>query len=269
MGRFSHEATAVDPSTWTVYETEDNGNNSGFYRFLAHMPGVLANGGVLQMLAIVGAPSYNTITNQTLGAPLPVTWVDIPNPDPAGTSSTAVFSQGRDRGGARFGRLEGCWWGNGAVYFVSTSGGNAGAGQVWEFRPEGNSGTLTLIFESPSSLVLDGPDNLTVTPQNALLLCEDGGGDQYLRGVTLRGEIFDFARNLQTTHEWAGATFAEADPRWNDLNSRGNHGPLGSRWDRVTLFVNRQGATGGANPPAPGLEGLTFAIWGPWGDGAL
>ena len=57
MGRFSHEAVAVDPETWIVYETEDNGaNNSGFYRFLANTPGVLANGGRLQMLAIRRPP---------------------------------------------------------------------------------------------------------------------------------------------------------------------------------------------------------------------
>ena len=37
MGRFSHEALAVDPDTWIVYETEDNGGGggtSGFYRFI-------------------------------------------------------------------------------------------------------------------------------------------------------------------------------------------------------------------------------------------
>jgi hypothetical protein len=44
-----------------------------------------------------------------------------------------------------------------------------------------------------------------------LLLCEDGGGEQFLRGVTLDGRIFDFAKNLQNDFEWAGATFAEAD----------------------------------------------------------
>ena len=91
-----------------------------------------------------------------------------------------------------------------------------------------------------------------MSPQGALLLCEDGGGDQYMRGVTLDGEIFDFALNLQNDYEWAGATFAEADPSWNDRKIRGKHKPLGGRWDRVTLFVNRQGATGGANPPPAG-----------------
>ena len=86
--------------------------------------------------------------------------------------------------------------GNGAIYFDDTSGGNAGVGQVWEFRPDGDGGTLTLIFESPGAAVLDAPDNLAVSPQGSILLCEDGDDDQYMRGVTLDGEIFDFALNL-------------------------------------------------------------------------
>lgn len=277
MGRFSHEAVAVDPTTGIVYETEDNsgGNGtSGFYRFVPDTPGVLANGGTLQMLAIDGQFMYDARWGQTVGAPLPVTWVTIPDPDPAGTSLTAVFDQGRLQGGARFRRLEGCWWGNGAVYFNDTNGGGTasdrpGFGTVWEFRPHGNGGTLTMIFESSGQAVLDFPDNLAVSPQNALLLCEDGGGEQYMRGLTLAGELFDFARNLETDHEWAGATFGEADPRWNDRRIRGSHPPLGSQSDRVTLFVNRQGETGGPNPPAVGREGMTFAIWGPWTNGAL
>jgi secreted PhoX family phosphatase len=269
MGRFSHEAVAVDPETWIVYETEDNGSTSGFYRFLANTPGVLKNGGALEMLKIEGQNNYDTRTGQTLGMALPVTWVPIPNPDPPGTSSTAVYNQGRDQGAARFARLEGCWYGNGAIYFDSTNGGNAGQGQVWEFRPDGDGGTLTLIFESPSAAVLNAPDNLAVSPQGAILLCEDGDGDQYMRGVTLGGEIFDFGVNLQTEHEWAGATFAVADPSWNDVKIRGRNEPLGGRWDRVTLFVNRQGATSGPNPPLGGDEGMTFAIWGPWQNGAL
>ena len=270
MGRFAHEALVVDPDTSIVYETEDNGNNSGFYRWLPNTPGVLADGGALQMLAIAGLPNYDTRRGQTTAAVLPVAWVDIDDPNPPGTSSTAVFSQGFGRGGARFARLEGCWWGNGAVYFDATSGGDAGMGQIWELRPDADGGTLTLVFESPGSSVLNSPDNLALSPRYAILLCEDSTvADQYLRGVTLDGEIFDFALNLQTSHEWAGAAFAQADPAWNDRRIRGEHRPLGGYSDRTTLFVNRQGATSGPNPPASGNEGMTFAIWGPWGNGAF
>ena len=149
-------------------------------------PGVLADGGTLEMLAIDGQPNYDTRTGQTTGRGAAGqagcrSRIRIPRA-PARRRCT---TRERDLGAARFARLEGCWYGNGAIYFDSTSGGNAGAGQIWEFRPEGDGGTLTLIFESPGAAVLDAPDNLAVSPQGAILLCEDGGGDQYMRGVTL------------------------------------------------------------------------------------
>ena len=264
LGRFAHEAIAVDPGTWIVYETEDNGNDSGFYRFVPNQKGNLLGGGNLQMLAIDGMPNYSTIDGQTVGQKLPVAWVDIADPDPTPVvGETDVFDQGWAEGGARFARLEGCWYGNNAIYFNATSGGEVGRGQVWEYRPSGNGGGwLTLIFESPSINILDRPDNITVSPQGALLLCEDGSGDQFLRAVTQHGGIFDFASNLQTDHEWAGATFAmhgQGDGNAED-KIKGQH---------VTLFVNRQGDTSGDNPPDDGDEGMTFAIWGPWSKGAL
>lgn len=247
MGRFAHEAVAVDPSTGIVYETEDNGSTSGFYRYLPDVPGQLGTG-KLQMLAVKGKPNYNTETGQKVGKPLAVTWVEIDDPDPAVISSQAVFNQGWDGGGAQFNRLEGCWYADGRIYFASTEGGDAEVGQIWEYEPHGASGgQLKLIFESPSLDVLYMPDNITVTPRGGLVLCEDSDGDHdFLRGLTPKGEIFDFAQNLQTGHEWAGACFSP---------------------DGDTLFVNRQGTT--RFPLLAGNEGMTFAVWGPWEDGAL
>lgn len=268
MGRFAHEALAVDPATGIVYETEDAGD-SGFYRFTPNTPGVLANGGVLEMLKVKNVVNYDTRTGQTVGVALPVEWVPIAVPDPAGQGSNDVYDQGFALGAAIFTRLEGCWYGNGAIYFDATNGGDAGEGQIWEYRPNGNGGYLTLIFESSGPDVLNNPDNLAFSPQGAVLLCEDGDDDQYLRGLTLDGHIFDFALNLQTDHEWAGATFAQAHPSWNTNEIRGNNPPLVNEEDRITLFVNRQGSTSGANPPTAGNEGITFAIWGPWFNGAL
>lgn len=248
LGRFVHEAVAVDPATGIVYETEDN-NPAGFYRFLPNEPGNLHAGGKLQMLAILGREFYDTRTGQQIGQALPVTWVDIDDPDPRGAdvNSLAVHGQGFQKGGATFARLEGCWWGDGAVYLNSTSGGDLEEGQVWEYRPEGrDGGTLRLVFESPSEAVLDNPDNITVSPRGGLVLCEDGDGEHlFLRGLTRDGRIFDFAQNLVNAREWAGATFSP---------------------DGQTLFVNIQGDT---SSDGDGNLGMTFAIWGPWRDGAL
>lgn len=247
LGRFVHEAVAVDPETGIVYQTEDR-NKAGFYRFVPDKRGDLTSGRI-QMLAVTGRPQLDTVRGQTVGEPLRAHWVDIDDPDPARASlnPALVFNQGRARGGAMFSRLEGCWWGRGSVFFHATDGGDVRAGQVWEYRPLGaDDGLLVLIFESPDRRVLDGPDNLTVSPRGGILICEDGWGTNYLRGLTPDGEIFDFAQNIANGNEFAGACFSP---------------------DGQTLFVNVQGAK-----RAMSIDeelGMTFAIWGPWGAGLL
>lgn len=244
MGRFAHEAVAFDPATGIAYETEDNGGMSGFYRFLPTEVGNLAAGGRLQMLAVKGRPNFDTTTGQQVGRPLAVEWVDIEDPDPsdAGTypGRRAVADQGFAQGAANFARLEGTWYGDGSVFLNATSGGDQGLGQVWEYRPRGSSGgQLSLVYESPSAEVLDAPDNICVSPRGGLVLCEDGADEQYLRGLTTEGEIFDFGLNMVSENrdkEFAGATFSP---------------------DGNILFVNIQ------------TPGISFAITGPWRDGAL
>ncbi len=246
MGRFEHEAVAVDPVTGWVYETEDR-TPSGFYRFIPNSYGQLAQGGKLEILAIDGAPQYDTKTGQTLLTPLKVKWLPIPEPDSAAESlpSGFVYNQGLAQGAAQFARLEGCWHGDGSIYFNATSGGDAGAGQVWQYHIAREE--LQLIFESPAASVLNSPDNICVSPRGGIVICEDGDGANYVRGLTRSGEIFDLARNNLNGSEWAGACFS----------------PQGR-----TLFVNIQGETRPLQNPG-GAKGMTFAIWGPWESGAL
>ena len=48
-----------------------------------------------------------------------------------------VWAQGRAHGAATFARLEGCWYGNDRkIYIVSTSGGDVGQGQIWDYDPK-------------------------------------------------------------------------------------------------------------------------------------
>ncbi|HYZ07702.1 MAG TPA: alkaline phosphatase PhoX [Pseudonocardiaceae bacterium] len=249
MGRFAHEATAVDPNSGFVYLTEDSGNRSGFYRFRPENPGDLAAGGTLEMLAIKGTPQFLTYTgvSDRVGSPFPVEWVSILEPDPMidnngdnASGRSAVFLQGFEQGCAAFGRLEGCWYDGGSIFFNATSGGDAELGQVWEFRPRGRSGgQLILLFESPSADVLDAPDNLTVSPRGGLVLCEDGSDEQFVRGLDDRGQIFDFALNNISENrdkEFTGACYSP---------------------DGDVLFVNIQ------------TPGVSFAIRGPFSRGAL
>ncbi len=270
LGRFAHEAAAVDPATGIVYLTEDQGDVSGLYRFVPDRrptrPGDLAQTtGRLQMLKVTAANGYEAAINQRVGVSLSTSWVNVPDPDPIpptvtvdGVTASAVFKQGFDAGGARFRRLEGIWEAAGRIYFDSTNGGNWGFGQIWIYDPRAE--TLTLLFESDSADRLDAPDNLALSPRGGIIICEDNGGAQYLRGISPSGELFDFARNLHNTLEFAGACFSP---------------------DGQTMFVNLygRGTVRTTQPykspvliPVASEErelALTLAIWGPWGSGLL
>ncbi len=250
MGRFNHEAAAVDPWTGIVYETEDRAT-SGIYRYVPRYWGWLRAGGELQMLAVRGQPQLDTSTGLVAGDSFEVEWVTIEEPerrDAEPGDGAGVFTQGLEKGGAVFRRGEGMWYGHGKIYFTCTSGGEAGEGQVFELDPRAD--TLRLLFESPSEDVLDNPDNITVSPRGGILLCEDGDASGlFLRGLTCEGQIFDFAQNNVVLDgevndlrgdfrgkEWAGACFT----------------PCGT-W----LLVSIQ------------TPGVTFAITGPWRNGVL
>lgn len=258
-GRFAHEAAAVDPATGCVYLTEDNfGFPSGFYRYEPPndpmSDGYIADGGTLQMLAVTAGLNED-LSDAEDGNVYDVVWVDIATPDPtpfpAGTSNNdaivAVGDQGRALGAAIFSRLEGCVYDDGRIFFTSTQGGpdlgtafgfGVGRGQVWAYDPVAD--TLTNVYESPAQAVLDLPDNVEASPSGTLVLCEDGSGDNFLRGLTTSGDLFDFARNAdagQVGQEFAGATFSP---------------------DGKTLFVNIQSSSG-----------YSMAIWGPWARGGF
>lgn len=242
MGRFSHEACAIDVERGEVLLTEDAGA-SGFFRFVPEAAeldvGALQEGGRLFMLAVDGRRAEDLRTGQYPGKTYPVRWVPIAEPDPdLGAREDSCYVQGLQQGGATFARGEGCWAGEGAIYFTATSGGDAGLGQVFEYRPDGDgsTGVLRLLYESPAQGVLDFPDNCTVSPGGAVVLCEDGSGEDFVRAVTPEGRLFTFARNNLNDSEFGGATFSP---------------------DGLWMFVNIQS------------PGITYAITGPWENGVL
>lgn len=264
MGRFRHEAVAIDPHTGFAYLTEDRPDGL-LYRF---RPAVLAagrrpaslhvgdyaKGGVLEALRVVGRPGLVTTNKPApaavrVGEPMRVDWVRIanvdpdddderdpedPNPEPSKRrlrpSVTSTRAQGFALGAAQFSRGEGMAVEAGAIWFSGTNGGPAGLGQVWKLDPA--RGTLTLVVETDSQARLDGPDNLCAAPNGDVVVCEDGLQDNFIVGITRDGRCYHLARNAHLLkREFAGACFSP---------------------DGRTLFVNIQ-------QPA-----LTLAIRGPW-----
>jgi secreted PhoX family phosphatase len=242
-GRFSHEAVA-----WldgVLYETEDRGD-AAFYRFLPRRrpreSGDLASfGGTLQALVVRGRPNFDANTANP-GESYPVAWVTIEEPNPL---QDTVRAEAQSKGAAIFDRTEGAWTADGRVYFDCTTGGEAQLGQLWEYRPRGrDGGELKLIYESTNAATLESPDNVVVVPHTGdVWLQEDGGDEQFVRGVTRQGEIYDFAKTVINETEFCGGTFSP---------------------DGTTFFVCQQGDRG-APSQGPERDALMYAIWGPFG----
>jgi secreted PhoX family phosphatase len=262
MGRFSHEAVAVDPKTDEVYETEDGPSwpgdtASGVYRFVPTYPG--SQNGKLYMMRVIGFPDMQNFADTK--PTLKVDWVPVPTPDPPTDAANNLlgpspFQQGKTNGGTSFRRPEGCWYSDAKIYFLCTSGGPLGEGQVFQYDIRKQ--TVKLLYVSADAAVLENPDNLVVTPDGSLLLCEDNSGPTTNPAERLLlfedGKISEFARsNLNFTPAGMGSyTRPENGITYNtDLRQNEWAGACFSP-DGDWLFVNIQ------------TPGITFAITGPW-----
>lgn len=212
LGRFNHEAAAVDPRTGIVYLTEDR-PDSLFYRLLPNRPGQLSQGGRLQALALVDGrrDSRNWFSvDFAPRSPAQVHWIDLEGVD---SSVDDLRKRGAEKGALIFARGEGVHMGPEELYFTCTSGGAAKLGQVMRYRPGVSptaGGSFDIFFESTSPDQFNFGDNLAVGPNGHLFVCEDQYTDivdNYIRGIRPDGTPYPFARlRLQT--ELAGACFA-------------------------------------------------------------
>lgn len=251
MGRFRHEAAAIDPRTGVVYLTEDMGDGFGlFYRYLPNDRTKLLAGGRLQALALPegvdGDPRNWEGAYWKQGDWRDAHWVDMDGVD---NPYEDLRYRGHAKGAAWFARGEGVYFGKDELYFTCTSGGPDGAGQIMRYVPspdEGQAGErdkpgrLQLFVEPKDIQVMEMADNIALSPWGHLIVCEDKiGGTNFLRAVTPQGQTYTLARNAHLgggdvagTSELAGACFSP---------------------DGTTLFFNIYS------------PGITVAVIGPWG----
>jgi len=259
LGRRYHEGAAFDTRSGVLYMTEDL-HDGLVYRFVPETRGNLHTGR-LQALALMNLRT-DTRNGETSGPPiqpgekLAVRWIDLDNVE---APLDDMRIRGHKLGAALFSRGEGMIEHKGSIYFTCTSGGIRGDGQVWRYTPSPHEGTpregeargiLELVVEPNDAHHLNYPDNLTITPWNELMVCEDPGTrSQVMRtpwyhllkvdgpkpNARLVLVSFDRATHVfavaRVPSEFAGAVFS----------------PDGS-----TLFVNLQ------------IAGVTLAITGPW-----
>jgi secreted PhoX family phosphatase len=242
MGRFNHEAVAVDPKSGCIYLTEDR-HDGLLYRFIPNEKENLMAGGRLQALVVQDRRALDT---RNWEAPLvgkneamEVFWIDVEDVD---APEDDLRYRGFEEGAARFARGEGIWMGKDELFFACTNGGPDMFGQVFKYTlsPEEGStdeikapASLELYAQSNDKTVLHMCDNLTIAPWGDVLLCEDNGELNHIRGIDKEGSIYTLACNRSSESELAGLVFS----------------PTGK-----TLFVNVQ------------ENGDTVAITGPWDD---
>ncbi len=159
MGAFSHEAAAVDPVTGWVYLTEDDGDDSRFYRFRPSAWQDLS-AGVLEAAFV--APDGQ------------VSWVRVsPRKPYRGADSTA------------FARGEGAWYADGVVYFCTTNDNRVWALDTAQQR-------LAVIYDAAllgEAAPLRDPDNVTVHgPSGDIYVAEDADDLQLVLLASAQGE---------------------------------------------------------------------------------
>ncbi|ALE76897.1 Tat pathway signal sequence domain protein (plasmid) [Pseudonocardia sp. EC080625-04] len=251
LGRFAHEAVAVDPRTRMIYLTEDAARPNGLlYRWVPpdgfrgtkwELQGLSDTAGRFQaMRALDGDRHVGDLSEATRpGTTYKVEWTDVPDRLAASVSTRNQLSADWITRSRKF---EGAWWGVTGVYIVASyarhadSSVNEHDGQIWFHDPVCQTLTLKALFPVNSTPAedgtnYDGPDNITVSPHGGVIIAEDGMGVQHLVGVDAFGAAYTLARNDLNNSEFAGPTFSP-DRRW--------------------LFAGIQ------------TPGLVLAITGPW-----
>jgi len=229
MGRFRHEAVAIDSRTSIAYQTEDR-NDGLIYRFIPNVKEKYLKGGQLQTLFIKNKNNNDTrnwdkqnfIKNKLYN----IDWMTLNNID---NPDDDMRYRAAKKGAAFFARPEGIWYDNDMIYFTCTSGGEKKLGQIWKINITQQ--TLELIFESHNSNIMKACDNITVSPWGDVIVCEDGKGKDRIIGIKKNGTTYVIAENILNNSEFAGVNFS----------------PDGS-----ILFVNIYSPT------------MTIAITGPW-----
>ena len=241
MGRFEHEAAAVDPVSGIVYLTEDRGR-SLFYRFIPNQKEKLHLGGKLQALCLAEKPSFDTRNWSSknvikAGESLPTYWIDLDDVDGA---ENDLRIRGYKAGAAVFARGEGLCFTGQEFVITATIGGPQRLGQVFAYQPsqkegladeQDEPGVLRLLAQATSRSLLRHADNVTMSPWGDLIICEDTASHCGLVGVRPDGQQYLLADNAYTNSELAGVCFSS---------------------DGKLMFLNIQ------------VQGLTLAISGPW-----
>ena len=230
LGRWRHEAVAVDPDGEALYLTEDDPSGE-LYRFTPDAyPDLSA--GRLEAAAVAGD-----------GA---VTWVVVADPS-AATGPTS----GQVPGATTFPGGEGIWYHDGTVIFTSK-----GDNRVHALDVAGQS--YSMLWDGTSDAPLGGVDNVTVAAGSGDVFVAEDGGNLEVVLITPEGDVVPFARVVDPVHEVSEITGPCFSPDGTRLYFSSQRGPS-------PRTVAEIGADRGLviDVPAP-LGGMTWEVTGPF-----
>lgn len=199
LGRFKHEAAAVDPVARRIYLSEDE-PDGGFYRFTPSLYPDLRVGKL--EIATVGAGGI-------------VQWRPVPDP-----AATSVPTRKQVPGSAVFKRSEGIWFDSGIVYLATT-----GDNRISAYNT--TTGVLEVVYNAAAiaNPPLTGVDNITVSRSRDLFVCEDNGSSQLDIGIITPARVvakfLTATGSLHTSSELTGVVFDPAGKRMYFASQRG------------------------------------------------
>jgi uncharacterized protein len=208
MGKFVHEAAAVDPVTGYVYLTEDE-DRSRFYRSRPAAFGDLKEG-VLEAAAVGDG-----------GA---VQWVGVSSTKPYRSSDTTAFARG-----------EGAWFdaARRTVFFTTTTD-----SRVWALDTDAD--LLRIVYDAADGGPLREPDNVTVHAQTRRVLVAEDADDLQLVLLAEQGDAWIASPFLQLqghdSSEIAGPAFSPDGTRLYFSSQRGIDGKTGMTFEVTGPF---------------------------------
>jgi hypothetical protein len=195
LGSFNHEAAVEDPTSRTIYLTEDDPAGR-LYRFVPAVAGDLTAG---QLFAA-------SVTDGL------VSWVPASSTAPDRQAITTPFAGG-----------EGLWIDDGVLYLTTK-----GDRRVWELQLATQ--TISVLYDAAVTVgaALNAVDNCTVhEPSGDVFVCEDGGNMEVClitAGSTDR-IVAPFLRIIgHDASEWCGAAFSPDQSRLYVSSQRGDDG---------------------------------------------
>jgi secreted PhoX family phosphatase len=214
LGRFKHEAVAIDPVNSHLYLTEDE-RNGGFYRFVPANPLPDLSAGTLQIAQVVEQGGVSHIV-----------WHDVPDPAAAAERTSLQLQTVTHFDGG-----EGIAWTEGLVYFT-TKGDN----RVWRF--DTRSSELEILYDAATSPTphLTGVDNVVISASGDVLVAEDGG-DMQIVLLGPDGLVLPIVQVTgQDSSEICGPAF---DPSFQRLYFSSQTGPSGQSDDGIIYELSR------------------------------